>query len=206
MPEKSTPASKHWNTQSIIWILKASPARCLVFGGEKPFSQSLFQYSVHVGKENRNLREIADNYGFLARDFSDCREELVRSLLRQSTLERAARLSFTIRLLRKTGWKNWPICFGTQAQARTHSGFAFWFATSLKINKKFYQKLGFSGEEESGIINYYHRGLQWALFHQAGAAPVFRFEIRGLESKKRHRSYRPLCRASRGFRPKTLKS
>lgn len=51
------------------------------FKGENPYQQSLFQYSVHIERANDKCDFDLDHYGYLAKDHSDVRLELVESLL-----------------------------------------------------------------------------------------------------------------------------
>lgn len=51
------------------------------FIGEKPYAQSLFQFSIHIQKEPYKCDKIKDNYYFLPYDFNDCREELIKKMI-----------------------------------------------------------------------------------------------------------------------------
>ncbi|CCV65312.1 hypothetical protein, contains domain of unknown function DUF2779 [Paracholeplasma brassicae] len=51
------------------------------FKGEKCYSQSLFQYSIHIEKSPASCDKENDHYGFLAKDTNDHREELITSML-----------------------------------------------------------------------------------------------------------------------------
>ncbi|MGB4694840.1 MAG: DUF2779 domain-containing protein [Acholeplasmataceae bacterium] len=142
------------------------------FRGEKPFSQSLFQYSVHVEREPGICDEIADNYGFLARDFSDCREELVRSLLETIDLGAGGTVVVYNKTFEENRLKELADLFPEhRPKLERIQASLFDLQHLLKSNKKFYQKLGFS-EEESGIINYYHRGLR-GLYSIKRVLPLF---------------------------------
>ncbi len=52
------------------------------FKGEKPYTQSLFQYSIHIQKERFVCDKVKDNYNFLPYDFLDNREELVKKMIK----------------------------------------------------------------------------------------------------------------------------
>lgn len=51
------------------------------FKGEKAYSQSLFQFSIHVEREPGVCDKEKDHYSFLAKDHSDVREELIKEML-----------------------------------------------------------------------------------------------------------------------------
>lgn len=51
------------------------------FFGEKPYAQSLFQYSIHIERLPGICDKFKDNYSFVASDFSDRREELVKNMI-----------------------------------------------------------------------------------------------------------------------------
>src|SRR5690554_5600029 len=49
---------------------------------EKPYMQSLFQFSVHIEKMPGDCNILDDNYSFLVNDFNDHRKELVEELIK----------------------------------------------------------------------------------------------------------------------------
>ena len=51
------------------------------FFGEKPFSQSVFQFSIHKEIEENKCDFKSDNEAFVASDFSDQREKLVKKMI-----------------------------------------------------------------------------------------------------------------------------
>ncbi len=51
------------------------------FKGEKPYSQSLFQYSIHIEKEPGNCDKDLDNFSFISTIHQDQREILVQNML-----------------------------------------------------------------------------------------------------------------------------
>lgn len=142
------------------------------FRGEKPYSQSLFQYSIHIEKEPGLCDEIMDSYAFLANDFSDCREELVQSLVRTIDLSNGG----TVIVYNKTFEQNrikelielFPK-YKTELE-KIHESI-FDLLDLLKSNKNFYLKLGFS-EAESRRINYYNNKLH-GLYSIKKVLPLF---------------------------------
>lgn len=57
------------------------------FRGEKPYEQSLFQYSLHIEKEPGVCDLVNNHYEFLAKDHYDRRLELVEQLIHDINLE-----------------------------------------------------------------------------------------------------------------------
>lgn len=52
------------------------------FVGETPFTQSVFQFSLHIEKTPGKCDRYEDNYYFLPNDFADHREELIKEMIR----------------------------------------------------------------------------------------------------------------------------
>lgn len=57
------------------------------FDGEKPNAQSLFQFSLHIEKEEGICDIDKDHYSFLASDYEDCRKELCEHLIKLIDLQ-----------------------------------------------------------------------------------------------------------------------
>lgn len=53
------------------------------FRGEHPYTQSPFEFSLHIEKEPGKCDKIEDNYVFLAKTLEDEREELVKELVKR---------------------------------------------------------------------------------------------------------------------------
>ncbi len=51
------------------------------FKGEKPYTQSLFQYSIHIESKPGVCDKDKDNYGFIAKTHDDQRRALVEGML-----------------------------------------------------------------------------------------------------------------------------
>lgn len=129
------------------------------FRGEKPYSQSLFQYSVHIEKEPGLCDEIADNYYYLAEDFSDCREELVKSLIATIDLSKGGTVIVYNKSFEENRIKELMKLFPKyKAELNKILASLFDLMDLIKTNRKFYEQLGFS-EQESKTINYYHKSL-----------------------------------------------
>ncbi len=59
------------------------------FDGEKPYTQSVFQFSLHTEHTKTSLKDIDDNhFSFLAPDFEDYRKECAEALIREIDLKK----------------------------------------------------------------------------------------------------------------------
>ncbi|WP_162163921.1 DUF2779 domain-containing protein [Acholeplasma hippikon] len=52
------------------------------FKGEKPYSQSVFQFNLHIEEKNKDVHLIKDSYHYLATDHTDHRKSLVEYMLK----------------------------------------------------------------------------------------------------------------------------
>jgi len=142
------------------------------FRGEKPYSQSLFQYSVHVEREPGDCDEIADNLAFLARDFSDCRESLVTSLIKDIDLQDGGTVLVYNKTFEENRLRELIRLFPEyQKELAIIKDSLFDMLYLLKANAGFYEKLGFS-KEESQTVNYYHKSLR-GLYSIKKVLPLF---------------------------------
>ena len=130
------------------------------FSYEKPYTQSLFQFSVHIEKSPGKCDFIEDNYSYLVSDFKDNRRELVEKLIEVINLSEGGtvlvyNMSFEYsRLSELIG------IFPEYKEALEKIQDAmFDLIDIVKTNKNLYTNLGFS-EEESKIVNYYHSDLR----------------------------------------------
>ena len=142
------------------------------FVGEAPYSQSLFQFSVHIEKEPGNCDEIKDHYSFLAESFGDHREELVQKLIEIIDLKKGGTIlvynkSFEYQRLKELS-KLFPKYRKELENMLEH---IFDLMDIVKTKTKYYQELGFS-EEESKLVNYYHYNLQ-GLYSIKKVLPLF---------------------------------
>ncbi|MDD4000506.1 MAG: DUF2779 domain-containing protein [Bacilli bacterium] len=129
------------------------------FKGERPYSQSLFQYSIHIEEKPGICDEIKDNYYFLAKDFSDCREELVLGLIKTIDLEAGGKVIVYNKSFEYTRIKELISLFPKyQTELKKINEAMFDLMDLIKTKKEFYQELGFT-EEESSTVNYYHNDL-----------------------------------------------
>lgn len=127
---------------------------------EKPYSQSLFQYSIHIEKSPGDCNIVDDNYSFLVSDFNDHRKELIEELIKVIDLSKGGtvlvyNISFEYNRIGELSYM-FPEYKSKLREIQEHM---FDLIDVVKTNEKLYLGLGFN-EEESKEINYYHSDLK----------------------------------------------
>ena len=129
------------------------------FVGEKPYTQSLFQFSLHVERKPGVCDFTEDCYSFLAQDFSDCREDLIKEMIRLIDLSNGGCVLVYNKAYESTRIKELSKIFPKYSKELMKiDDHIFDLLDIVKGNTGLYQSLGFS-EEESKKINYYNNGL-----------------------------------------------
>ncbi|MBQ8293107.1 MAG: DUF2779 domain-containing protein [Bacilli bacterium] len=136
------------------------------YEGEKPYTQSLFQYSLHIEKEPFVCDKEKDHYEFLAKDHSDCRRELCESLIKNIDLSNGGTVIVYNEAFEKTRLKELAKIYPDLAEdllnIRDH---VFDLLFVLKGNSKMFYPLlsneldSKEKEELAKEINYYHNNL-----------------------------------------------
>ena len=123
------------------------------FKGEVPYSQSVFQFSLHIEKEEGKCDNEKDHYGYLAIDHKDHREELIKmmcSLIKEGTVL-VYNDSFE-----KTRIKELADIFPKYKDKLLKiNDQIFDLMNIVKTRSKMYKQLGYS-DEDSKMFNYYH--------------------------------------------------
>jgi hypothetical protein len=135
---------------------------CLLprYKGESPYSQSVFQYSIHVELEENNLnKEGIKHYEFIANPETDQRKELVENLIRIINTYDSSVIVYhktfeQMRLIEMQG-----LFPKHKNELQKIIDRLFDLKDVLKNDKKFYLEKGFS-DYESRRYNFYHRKLQ----------------------------------------------
>ncbi|MDD3170775.1 MAG: DUF2779 domain-containing protein [Bacilli bacterium] len=129
------------------------------FFGENPYSQSLFQFSLHIEKKPGECDFIKDRYSFLAKDFNDCREELVKELIRLIDLTNGGSVLVYNKSYEYTRISELSKIFPKyEKELQKINDSIFDLMDIVKSRSSLYQALGFD-ERESKRVNYYHNGL-----------------------------------------------
>jgi hypothetical protein len=128
------------------------------FKGEKPYTQSLFQYSIHVEHQPGVCDKDSDNHGFIATKHTDLRRELVESMLDVIKQDGGSIMVYN-QSFEQTRLKEMAVLF-PEHKERLYDMIdrLFDLMHLLKGNQRLYKNLGYSEEEAKGI-NYYHHAL-----------------------------------------------
>ncbi|WP_349401823.1 DUF2779 domain-containing protein [Candidatus Phytoplasma solani] len=141
------------------------------FSGESPYSQSLFQFSLHIEKIPGVCHKEHDHISFLAPDHKDHREKLLINLLKAIQDDNGSIIvyhkSFETSRLKELA------LFFPKYKTQLHNLITriLDLKDLLKGNEKFYQNLGMDKNEAQGI-NFYHEQLQGS-FSIKKVAPLF---------------------------------
>jgi len=127
------------------------------FKGEKPFTQSPFEFSLHIETSPGKCDFKKDNVIFLAESTKDEREELIKTLLSAINPYKGTLFAQNV-AFEKSRLKELAECF-TEYQkplmALYNRGFdLLWLVNN---NQKMYEELGFKDDVKT--VNYYHKNL-----------------------------------------------
>jgi hypothetical protein len=133
------------------------------FGGEKPYRQSVFEFSLHIEREPGLCDKVKDNFIFLNKEcFDDERKELAKAIVDHFEFNENGTLHGTM-LAQNTNFERdrlaelaemFPMYRKKLLAIRDKSADLIHL---LKTNKDFY--LDAFGEDPAKNINYYHRDL-----------------------------------------------
>lgn len=139
------------------------------FRGERCYTQSVFQFSLHI-ETKKGCDKETDHYGYLADSLNDCREELVKKLCSLITTPGTVLVynsSFEKNRLRELA----TIFPEYKDKLDYINNMVFDLLDVIKSNKKIYMNLGYS-EEDSKIFNFYHEDLNGS-FSIKKVLPIF---------------------------------
>lgn len=126
------------------------------FKGEKCYTQSVFQFSLHIETENGCDKEY-NHYGYLSKTTNDEREELIKelcSLIREDGTILVYNSNFEKNRLQELA----DIFPQYKDKLNSINNRIFDLLDIIKSNKKLYMELGYS-ERESSLFNYYHSDM-----------------------------------------------
>lgn len=128
------------------------------FKGERPYMQSLFQFSLHIEKSPGICDKEKDHYEFLAYDMSDLREKLVEKLCDLIKDDGGSVLVFN-QAFEKTRIKELAEFFPEYSEKLLSiNERLFDLMHIVKTNTKLFEDLGF-GHDRAKQVNYYHEDL-----------------------------------------------
>ncbi|MGI6360516.1 MAG: DUF2779 domain-containing protein [Acholeplasmatales bacterium] len=128
------------------------------FKAEKPYQQSLFQFSLHVEYEGKKLDENKDNISYLAPDLTDRREDLVKALVKAIPNDGGSVLVYN-QSFEKTRIKELGEMFPKYKDKLDDiANRLFDLMDITKTRSKFYMELGYD-ETTAKQFNYYSKDL-----------------------------------------------
>lgn len=148
------------NIEYPIYHLDFETFNCPIprYRGEKPYQQSVFQFSLHIENSPGICDKDKNHFEFLAEDHKDHREELIKKLIEYIDISKGTILVYN-ETFEKTRLKELSELFPQYKKELIRmKDMVFDLFYIIKTNNKFYQSLGFS-EEESKLFNYYHPNL-----------------------------------------------
>lgn len=162
---------KHVNKEKIQAILssltyplvyldfEALPCLLPRYKGETPFTQSVFQYSIHVELvENKLDKDGAKHYEFIADPTVDTRRELVKNLIHIVNSYNSSVIVYH-KTFEQMRLREFQVIFPEyKIELQKIIDRLFDLKDVLKTNRRFYQKLGFS-DELSYHYNFYDKKL-----------------------------------------------
>lgn len=123
------------------------------YKGEKCYSQSLFQFSLHIEKEPGVCDKEKDHYGYLAKDHLDHRLELVELMLSLIDVDKPGTVLVYNQSFEKTRIKELASFYPEyRLQLNKLNDMVFDLMYILKGNKKLYEELGY---EDGDGFNFY---------------------------------------------------
>ena len=128
------------------------------FKGEKPYTQSVFQFSLHIEKEEGICDKVKDHYGYLAKDEQDHREELIQKLI--AYIGDKGTILVYNESFEKGRLKELADIFPQyKKELLSIRDRVFDLMNITKTNTKLYESLGYT-KEDASLFNYYHEDMQ----------------------------------------------
>lgn len=141
------------------------------FKGEKPYDQSLFQFSLHIEREPGVCDKEEDHYEYLSKNHNDNRLEMVERMIEYIKPDGGSVVVFN-ETFEKTRIKELAQLFPQYSeQLMDISSRLFDLFYVVKTNSKLFVSLGFS-EEEAKTINFYDEEL-YGSFSIKKVLPIF---------------------------------
>lgn len=128
------------------------------FKGERPYNQSLFQFSIHVESSPGTCDKEQNNFSFIATEHTDQREALIQSMLNVIKPDGGSVVVYN-QSFEQTRLKEMAEIFPEYRERILNIiDRLFDLMDLIKGNTKLYTSLGYSKEAASGL-NYYHEDL-----------------------------------------------
>ena len=129
------------------------------FRGEVAYMQSLFQFSIHIEKENGICDKIKDHYGYLSGNHEDNREILIQEMLDVIDVNSGGTVLVYNESFEKTRLKELADIFPLyKTDLLKLRDMVFDLMNLVKTKSSLYKELGYS-DEEASLFNYYHEDM-----------------------------------------------
>lgn len=129
------------------------------YKGEKPYTQSVFQFSLHIEKEPGVCDKEKDHYGFLANDNNDQRASLIKEMLKYIDVYSKGTVLVYNESFEKTRLQELADIFlDYKLELLKLKDMVFDLMNITKTKSKMYEELGYS-KEEATMFNYYHEDM-----------------------------------------------
>lgn len=129
------------------------------FRGEKPYAQSVFQFSLHVERKMGECDKQKDHLEYLAKDNNDHRLDLIKEMIKDIDLKNGGTVLVYNKSFEHTRIKEFSQMFPEyKKELDKINEHIFDLIDIVKTNSNFYKELGFS-EEESKEVNFYNNNL-----------------------------------------------
>lgn len=129
------------------------------YKGEKCYSQSVFQFSLHIEKEPGLCDKNSDHYEYLAKNHEDIREELVSKMCEYIDTDSKGTILVYNESFEKTRLKELAELYPHYANdLNKMREMMFDLMYIIKTKSSLYEELGFD-TERSKMFNYYHKDM-----------------------------------------------
>jgi hypothetical protein len=129
------------------------------YKGEKCYSQSVFQFSLHIEKEEGKCDKEKDHFEYLAVNHEDIREELVKKMCEYIDVDSKGTILVYNESFEKTRLKELGELFSDyKDKLNKMRDMMFDLMYVVKTKSSLYEELGFD-EERSKLFNYYHKDM-----------------------------------------------
>jgi hypothetical protein len=129
------------------------------YKGEKCYSQSVFQFSLHIEKDKNICDKETDHFEFLATSHADNREALVKYLCELIDVNKPGTVLVYNESFEKTRLKELgEIFLDYKTNLSKISDMIFDLLYVVKTKSSLYEELGFD-KERAKMFNYYHKNM-----------------------------------------------
>lgn len=179
------------------------------FRGESPFTQSPFEFSLHIERYPGVCDKNKDNVVFLATTHQDEREKLIQCLLKNINPNKGTLFAQNVSF-EKGRIKELATCFPKyKKQLMNIYNRGFDLLWIINNNQKLYEELGF--QKEAKQINYYHKDLSGS-YSIKKTLPIFselsyeNLEVKnGTEAIIEYANYNKMSKEERKIKQEALK-